>query len=85
MKRLSSVLDHSELNDYCAYDNDQEEFVIEEIFENVVFISFQLTSVDFVEYLKENENVEEDGVVFSCLVVPIADSDRTGNAENIGT
>ena len=76
LKGLSSVLNHSQLNDDGGDDNNQEELVVEEVLKDVVLVVLQLSGVDFVEDLKQDENVEEDGVMLSSLLVPLADSNR---------
>jgi hypothetical protein len=48
------------LNDDCAYQYDKEQFVVEKVLEYVVFISFQFTSIDFIEDLQQDEHVEEN-------------------------
>lgn len=85
LEGLSTVFDHGQLDDDGADENDQEQFVVEEVFEDVVLVRFQLSGVDFVEDLEEHENVEEDGFVFAGLIVPFADSDRRGDSEDFGT
>lgn len=76
LERLSSVLDHGQLDDDGGNDDDQEELVVEEVLKDVVLVVLQLSGVDLVEDLKQHEHVEEDGVMLSCLLVPLADSDR---------
>ena len=43
--------------------------------ENVVFISLEFSCVDFVEHLEENEDIEENTVMFTSLSVPFIDLD----------
>jgi hypothetical protein len=69
------------LDDNCAYHNHKEQFVVEEILENVVLISLQFTGVDFVEYLQQDEYVEEDRVVFASFVIPVFHVNRGWNSE----
>jgi len=69
--RFSSVLNHSQLNDNSADNDDEEKFIVEEVFEHVSFLIFQLPCIDFIEDLQQHEHVEEDGVVFAGLVIPI--------------
>lgn len=76
LKGLSSVFDHGQLDDNGGNDDNDEKLVVEEVLKNVVLVVLQLSGVDLVEDLKQNEHVEEDGVVLSCLFVPIANSDR---------
>lgn len=85
LERFSSVFDHSQLDDDCHDHNDQEKFVVEEVFENVVLISFEFSGVDLVEDLKQHEDIEEDGVVFTSLVVPVFDSDWARDSEDFRT
>jgi len=85
LERSSSVLDHGKLDDNGSNNNNQEEFVVEEVFEDVGFIGFEFSCVDFVEDLEEHKDVEEDGVVLSGLVVPFSDVNGWRNAEELGT
>lgn len=73
------------MDDDGAHNDNQEKLVVEEILEDIVLISFELPRIDFVEDLEKHENVEKDGVVLSSLVIPITDSDRTWDAEDLGT
>lgn len=43
--------------------------------ENVDLISLEFSCVDFVENLEENEDVEENAVMFTSLSVPVIDLD----------
>jgi len=62
------------LDDNGGDNNDQEEFVIEEMLEDIVFVIFEFSGVDFIEDLKKYENVEEDGIVFTCFIIPVFNS-----------
>ncbi len=70
---LASVFDHGQLNDDGGNDDDQEERVVEEVFENVSFFCLEFSGVDFIENLEEDEDVEEDAIMFTCLIIPILD------------
>jgi len=72
------------LDDDGGNKNNQEELVVEEVFEDVEFIVLQLTGVDLVEDLQQNEDVEKDGIVLSGLVVPLTHTDGRGDAEQFG-
>lgn len=85
LEGLSTVFDHGELDDDGGHQDDQEQLVVEEVLEHVDLVGLQLTSVDLVEHLEEHEDVEEDGVVFAGLIVPLAHSDGGGDAEQLGT
>lgn len=74
-KGFTTVFNHGELNDNSGNYNDQEEFVVEEMLKNVVFIILKFSGVDFIEDLKEYENIEEYGVVFTCFIIPVFNSD----------
>jgi hypothetical protein len=69
------------LNEDGGDKNEEEQCVVEEVFKDVIFVGFQLTSVDFVKDLKQHKHVEEDGVVFACLFVPVSHSDRRGDSK----
>ena len=71
------------MDDDGADEDDQEEFVVEEVFEDVVFMSLEFSSVDFVEDLEQDEDVEEDRVMLSGLIVPVTNADGRGNSEDL--
>ena len=73
---LYPPFDHGELDDDGADQNDQEELVVEEVLEDVVLVGFELPGVDFVEDLKEHENVEENGLMFAGLIIPFTHTNR---------
>ena len=75
LEGFASVLDHGELDDDGADEDDQEKFVVEEVFKYVVFLSLQLSGIDLVEDLQQHEHVEEDRIVFSGLIVPVSHTD----------
>lgn len=59
LEHLASVLDDEELEDEDAHHDQDEEVVIEDIGEDVYFISFEFAAVQEVEDLQEYEYVEE--------------------------
>ena len=65
LQRLPSKLDTGELDYESHNHNYEEERVVEEVFEDVYFLSFELTGVDFVEDLEQDESVEEVAIVLS--------------------
>jgi hypothetical protein len=69
------------LDDNCAYHNHEEQFVIEEALENVILISLQFTGVYFVEYLQQDEYIEENRVVLASFVIPVFHVNRGRNSE----
>lgn len=85
LKGLSTVLDHGQLDDDGGNDDYEEELVVEEVLEDIVFVALELTSIDLVEDLQQDEDVEEDRIVLACLVIPFAHADGGGNAEEFGT
>lgn len=85
LEGLATILNHGELDDDGSHQNDEEEFVVEEVLEDVVLIVLQLTSIDLVEHLQQHEDVEEDWVMLTGLIVPVAHSNRWGNAEEFRT
>lgn len=85
LKGLASVLDHGELDDDGGNNNHQEELVVEEVLEDVVFVVLELTGVDLVEDLEQHENVEENGVVLSSLIVPVTHTNGWGDTEQFRT
>jgi hypothetical protein len=64
------------LDDNGRHKDHEEQFVIEELLKNVKFICFQLSGIDFVKDLKQDEHIEEDRVVFPSLIVPFLYSNR---------
>ena len=73
------------MDDNGADNDDQEHLVVEKLLENVVFVRLQLTSVDFVEDLQQDKDVEENRVVLACFVIPVAYVDWRGNSEDLRT
>jgi hypothetical protein len=61
------------LDNDCCNDNDQEKRIVKEMFKNVDFFWLQLSGIDFIENLEQNENVEENAVMFTSLIVPVLD------------
>lgn len=65
--RDPSVL-HEEVLDYaCAQDDAYEEEVVEETLKDVVLLGSQLSGIDLVKDLHEDESVEDKGVVLGLL------------------
>ena len=85
LHRLSTVLDHSQLDDNCRNQDYQEQWVVEEVLKHINLTDLQLSGVDLVEYLQQHEHVEKDWVVLTCLVVPLLDVDWWWDAEYFGT
>ena len=54
---------HDERDD----EDDEEQLVVAEVFEDVPFVWLELPCVDLVEYLQEDEGVEDDRVVKKLL------------------
>ena len=54
-------------NFYC-----KEEPIIEESLEHIIFILFEFSAVDFIEDLKEHENLEKQSVMNSFFNIPNA-------------
>jgi len=73
------------LDDDCTNNNHQEQFVVEEVLENVVLVSFEFSCVDLIENLKQHKNVEEDRVVLSCFIIPVSDSNGAGDSKDFRT
>ena len=44
----------------------------------------ELTSIDFIEDLEQNEDVEEDGVVLASFFVPVLHTDGRWDVKNLG-
>jgi len=83
--RLSSVLNHSQLDDDSADNYDKEKFIVEEAFKHVSLLILELPCIDFIEDLQQHEHVEKDGVVFAGLVIPIFYANGWGNTEEVRT
>ena len=49
---FASVFYHCQLNDNSSDEDDQEQWIVKEILEDVSFTSFKLSSIDFVENLE---------------------------------
>ena len=46
-------------------------------------MGLELSGVDFVEDLEQDEDVEEDRVVLSGLIIPVPNADGRGNSEDL--
>ncbi len=67
-------------------DNDnKEELVVEKVLEDIVFIVFELSCIDFVKNLEKHKDIEENRVMFSSFIIPVFDSNGRGNSENFRT
>ncbi len=80
---FSTVFDHGQLNDDCGNQDDQEQRIIKEMLKHVWFCDFQLSSINFVENLQQDENVEEDWVMFTGFIIPVFDMNRWWNTEKL--
>jgi len=54
----STNLNHADLCDPFNHPNDDESGVAKEVSENILFVFLNLSSVDLIEQLQENENLE---------------------------
>lgn len=82
---VSSEFDTSQLDEDGEDEDDEEEGVVEEVLENVDFRRLQLTGIDLVEDLHQDETVEEDAVVLSAINSPLLNADRRLDAQKFGT
>lgn len=69
-KGFSSEFNASELDGDSKDQNYEEERVVEEIFKYINFRRLEFTCINFIKNLHQNESMEEDTVMLSCLVVP---------------
>jgi hypothetical protein len=76
LEGLVTILNQCELDDDGADKDGQEQLVVEEVLEDVVFVSLQFAGVDFIEDLQQHEYVEEDRVMLAGLIIPVTDTDR---------
>lgn len=81
-ERVSTELNAADLDHDGDHKNEQEERIVEEVLEDVDFVRFQLSGVDFVEDLHQHEGIEENAVMFSALDSPFLDADRRLNSED---
>ena len=44
----------------------------------------KLSSIDFIEDLQQDKDIEENGVVFSSLIIPIFHMDWRRNTKDLG-
>jgi hypothetical protein len=81
----SSDLDDDDLKDEDAGYDEDEEIVIEEILEDVEFLLLQLSSVEEVEHLQEDKDIEEDTEMLTTGVVPLLhrQTDRSSHSEDL--
>ena len=83
-KGMSSELDTGDLNRHGEDQNDEEQGIVEEVFEDVYLFRLELPGVDLVKDLHQHKCVEEDAVMFSTFHSPLLDSDRGLEAEQLG-
>jgi len=55
----------------CKEQDTEEEFVVEELLENIEISFSNLSTVDVVENLEENEGVKDPGEMFKLLLAII--------------
>lgn len=79
---LAAVFDHGQLDDDGGNKDHQEQWVVEEVFKNVHFWCLQLSGVDLVENLQQDENVEENWVVLTSLIIPVFNVNWWWNSED---
>jgi hypothetical protein len=60
---LSSILYQEDLDENCDGDDDKEHGVVEEVCKHIEFLVPDLPTVYLVEYLHEDERVEDEGIV----------------------
>jgi len=65
--RLASILDECNLDQNSSNNDAQEEEIVEETMENVVFFLSKLSWVNLIEDLHEYEGVEDYSVVLGLL------------------
>lgn len=84
---FSSDLDDDDLEDEDTGHDEEEEIVIEEVFKDIKLLLLELTSVEKVEDLQEDKDIEEDTQVLSVGLVPLIHSQaqRTRHAEDLVT
>ncbi len=82
---FSTVFDHCQLNDDCCNQDHQEQWVVEEVLENVWFLNLQLSCVNLVKDLEQHKNIEENWVMLTSLIIPFFDMDWWWNSENLRT
>ena len=70
------------IDDDCAHNNDKEYRVIEEIFKHVDFYAFQFSSIECIEDLQKQEDIE---IAFSGLIVAALRMDGGRNAKYFRT
>lgn len=66
-QQMPTKLNQADLNNNGDRDHQEENWIVEEVFEHIELINQELSAVDFVEDLHEHECVEEDGEVLSGL------------------
>ncbi len=81
LKRLSAEFHHADLDDKGEDENNEEEGIIEEIFEYVNFLTLELTGVDFIKNLQQHKCVEKYAVMLSRFICPILHCDRRLDTE----
>lgn len=67
---LSSILYQQDLDENCDGDDDKEHGVVEEVCKHIEFLVPDLPTVYLVEYLHEDERVEDEGIMETSLRGP---------------
>lgn len=82
---MSTELDTCNLDNDCGNQDDDEQWVVEEVSENIDFSWLEFSGVYLVEYLHKHESVEENAVVFTRLNSPLFHSDWGLDSEQLRT
>jgi hypothetical protein len=59
------------LDDDGAYDDDEEERVVEEVLEDIDFCMFQFPCINLIEYLQQHKHIKEYGVMSPSFLRPL--------------
>jgi len=81
----ASDLHDDDLQHEDTHHDEDEQVVVENVFEDVHLLLLQFSCVEEVEHLQEDEHVEEDTQVLTVCVVPLLDceTDRACHSENL--
>jgi len=72
-KGLSTKFYASDLDDKGENEDQEEHRVVEEICKYIDLGFFELSGIDLIEDLHQDEAVEENAVMFSTFIVPVTD------------
>ena len=72
------------LDDDCDEFNEDEHGVVAEIFKDIDLVSLELSGIDFIEDLHEDESVEDNSVMYGVFGGPMLVLNTRGDIQDLG-